>query len=57
MKRSWATFRSGRRRSGRKTADLKLLIEANTTLTQEDKALTEKVEALTREIHARLLPV
>jgi hypothetical protein len=26
----------------------------NTTLTQEDKALTENVEALTREIHARL---
>ncbi len=41
----------------KETADLKLLIEANTTLTQEDKALTEKVEALTREIHARLLPV
>lgn len=38
----------------KETADLKLLIEANTTLTQEDKALTEKVEALTREIHARL---
>jgi uncharacterized membrane protein len=36
------------------TADLKLLIEANTALTQEDKALTEKIEALTREIHARL---
>ena len=36
------------------TAGLKLLLEANTTLTQEDKDLTEKVEALTREIHARL---
>ncbi|HLW17758.1 MAG TPA: DUF1003 domain-containing protein [Actinomycetota bacterium] len=36
------------------TADLKLLIETNTALTQEDKNLTEKIEALTREIHARL---
>jgi uncharacterized membrane protein len=36
------------------TADLKRLLEANTTLTREDKALTEKIEALTREIHARL---
>jgi uncharacterized membrane protein len=39
----------------RETTELKLLIEANTTLTEEDKALTEKVEALTREMHARLL--
>jgi uncharacterized membrane protein len=38
------------------TTKLKLLIEANTALTQEDKALTEKVEALTREIHERLAP-
>ena len=29
-------------------------VEANTALTQEDKELTEKIEALTREIHARL---
>ncbi len=36
------------------TASLKLLIEANTALTQEDKVLTEKIEVLTREIHARL---
>ena len=36
------------------TGRLKVLIEANTALTQEDKDLTEKVEALTREIHARL---
>jgi uncharacterized membrane protein len=36
------------------TGDLKRLIEANTALTREDKALTERVEALTREIHARL---
>jgi uncharacterized membrane protein len=38
------------------TADLKRLIERNTALTQEDKTLTEKIEALTREIHARLPP-
>jgi uncharacterized membrane protein len=38
------------------TADLKRLIETNTVLTQEDKTLTEKIEALTREIHARLSP-
>ena len=37
------------------TGRLKLLIEANTALTEEDKALTEKVEQLTREIHARLV--
>jgi uncharacterized membrane protein len=36
------------------TAGLRLLIEANTELTQEDKTLTEQIEALTREIHARL---
>jgi uncharacterized membrane protein len=39
------------------TGRLKLLIEANTALTEEDKALTEKIEQLTREIHARLPPV
>jgi len=38
------------------TGRLKVLIEANTALTQEDKDLTEKIEALTREIHARLAP-
>jgi hypothetical protein len=38
----------------KETDDLKKLIEANTTLTQEDKLLTEQVEALTREIHARI---
>ena len=38
----------------KETTDLKRLIEANTALTQEDKALTEKIETLTREIHARL---
>jgi uncharacterized membrane protein len=36
------------------TDELRALIEANTSLTQEDKDLTEKIEALTREIHARL---
>jgi uncharacterized membrane protein len=34
--------------------ELKQLLEANTKLTREDKELTEKVEALTRDIHARL---
>jgi len=38
------------------TGRLKVLIDANTALTQEDKDLTEKIEALTREIHARLAP-
>lgn len=33
---------------------LNLLIEANTVLTQEDKELTKKIEALAGEIHARL---
>jgi uncharacterized membrane protein len=33
---------------------LRGLIETNTALTQEDKALTETIEGLTREIHARL---
>jgi uncharacterized membrane protein len=36
------------------TDELKALLAANTKLTQQDKDLTEKVEALTREIHARL---
>jgi uncharacterized membrane protein len=34
--------------------DLKALLTANTDLTQQDKDLTEKVAALTREIHARI---
>jgi len=38
----------------RETDELKSLLQANTDLTQQDKELTEKVEALTREIHARL---
>ena len=38
----------------KETSDLKLLIEANTALTQENKALSERIETLTNEIHARL---
>jgi hypothetical protein len=34
---------------------LKGLLEANTELTRQDKELTERVEALSREIHARLV--
>jgi hypothetical protein len=33
------------------------LLESNTQLTQQEKELTEKIEALTREIHARLTGV
>jgi len=36
------------------TDALKVLVETNTALTREDKELTERIEALTREIHARL---
>src|SRR3989441_11132582 len=36
------------------TDELKALLESNTQLTQQDKDLTEKIETLTREIHARL---
>jgi uncharacterized membrane protein len=38
----------------RETDELKRLLEANTALTQQDKDLTERIEALTREIHDRL---
>ena len=38
----------------KETDDLKQLLQANTTLTQQDKELTERIEALTREIHARM---
>jgi uncharacterized membrane protein len=38
----------------RETDELKTLLQSNTAITQQDKELTEKVEALTREIHARL---
>ena len=33
---------------------LRALLAANTDLTREDKELTEKVAALTREIHAHV---
>jgi len=35
--------------------ELKQLLEANTALTREDKELTQKVEALAREIHTRVV--
>jgi uncharacterized membrane protein len=38
----------------RETDELKQLLAANTDLTRQDKELTERVETLTREIHARL---
>jgi uncharacterized membrane protein len=38
----------------RETDGLRALLESNTELTRQDKELTERVEALTREIHARL---
>ena len=38
----------------RETDALRKLLEANTTLTRQDFDLTQKVEALTREIHSRL---
>ena len=34
--------------------DLRDLLQANTTLTRQDKELTEQVAALTREIHAHV---
>jgi uncharacterized membrane protein len=34
------------------TSELKTLLESNTDLTRQDKELTERVEGLTREIHA-----
>lgn len=36
------------------TDELKDLLSANTELTRQDKELTERVAALTREIHARV---
>src|SRR4051794_33671675 len=36
----------------RETDELKALLSANTDLTRQDKELTERVEALSREIHA-----
>jgi uncharacterized membrane protein len=49
--------RSAQRREAavkRETDELKALLQSNTEITQQDKDLTEKVEALTREIHARV---
>jgi uncharacterized membrane protein len=40
----------------RETDELKQLLATNTDLTRQDKELTERVETLTREIHARLSP-
>jgi hypothetical protein len=37
------------------TDRLAALLESNTTLTQQDKELTEQVAKLTREIHQTLL--
>ncbi len=34
--------------------ELRQLLQSNTTLTQQDKELTEQVAGLTREIHSRL---
>jgi uncharacterized membrane protein len=36
------------------TEKLEALLQSNTELTRQDKELTERVEALTREIHARV---
>jgi uncharacterized membrane protein len=38
----------------KETDELKALLAANTELTRQDKELTERVEALTKEIHARV---
>ena len=36
------------------TDDLKMLLETNTDLTRQDKELSERIEALTSDLHARL---
>jgi hypothetical protein len=38
----------------KETDELKRLLTSNTELTQQDKGLTERVETLTRKIHAHL---
>jgi uncharacterized membrane protein len=38
----------------KETDELKALLASNTELTQQDKELTERVAALTREIHSRV---
>jgi uncharacterized membrane protein len=40
----------------RETDELKALLTTNTELTRADKELTERIETLTREIHAHLSP-
>lgn len=39
----------------RETDELKRLLAANTDLTRQDNELTQRIETLTREIHARVL--
>jgi uncharacterized membrane protein len=39
----------------RETDELKMLLATNTNLTRQDKELTQRIETLTREIHARML--
>lgn len=39
----------------RETDELKRLLATNTDLTRQDKELTQRIETLTREIHARML--
>jgi uncharacterized membrane protein len=39
----------------RETDELKMLLAMNTDLTRQDKELTQRLETLTREIHARML--
>jgi uncharacterized membrane protein len=41
--------------AGKQTRDILDLLNSNTTLTQQDKDLTDEVAKLTREIHALLL--
>lgn len=36
------------------TGELKLLLDSNTELTRQDKELSERIESLTRDIHARM---
>ena len=38
----------------KETDELKTLLASNTEITQQDKELTERIETLTREIHARM---
>lgn len=39
----------------KETDELKRLLAANTDLTRQDKELTQRIERLTQEIHARML--